>query len=160
MDEAAFPGPPSCSGETICTHFDRDFHYGLAAMLNSLVQAGYKGTVWAGYRGALHQVKLKRMAGRGDLYRVTDQKSGLRSARERFIWRFTSAVQAGPAGEPRPRVRVHLVFRFGYLPAPQVVLLVNWRLIAVCQDILHHVLPEHDPLRQEWAEIAAGMGLG
>lgn len=54
MAEAAFPGPPSCSGETICTLFDGDFHYGLAAMLNSLVQAGYKGTVWAGYRGALH----------------------------------------------------------------------------------------------------------
>jgi len=42
--------PPS---ESICTLFEGDYHMGLAALTNSLVHAGYKGTVWVGYRGAL-----------------------------------------------------------------------------------------------------------
>src|SRR5271155_5094700 len=49
MSFYAIPQPDF--GETICTLFDGDFHFGLAAMVNSLVRGGYKGTVWAGYRG-------------------------------------------------------------------------------------------------------------
>jgi hypothetical protein len=38
---------------TICTVFERDFHIGLAALINSLYGNGFRGTVWAGYRGSL-----------------------------------------------------------------------------------------------------------
>jgi hypothetical protein len=51
MSELAIP--QSARGETICTLFDGDFHFGFAALVNSLARGGYKGTVWAGYRGAL-----------------------------------------------------------------------------------------------------------
>jgi len=37
----------------ICTLFEGEFHLGLATLINSLYANGYRGVVWAGYRGSL-----------------------------------------------------------------------------------------------------------
>ncbi|SEA98542.1 hypothetical protein [Variovorax sp. YR216] len=38
---------------SLCTLFEKNYHYGVAALTNSLIAAGYQGDLWVGYRGEL-----------------------------------------------------------------------------------------------------------
>jgi hypothetical protein len=150
----------------ICTLFEGDFHLGLAAFLNSLVHAGYSGTVWAGYRGALPPWlnQLKPANAEGSEYLVTD--------RVRIVFlpltaeihltnykpQFMLDLLAGPASD------CEYLWYFD----PDICLRSSWPFfanwqrygIALCQEIVNNNLPANSPLRREWSEIASSIGLG
>lgn len=41
------------NSSVICTLFENDYHKGLAALSNSLIEKGFEGTIYAGYKGSL-----------------------------------------------------------------------------------------------------------
>ena len=150
----------------ICTLFEGDYHFGLAAFVNSLVRAGYAGTVWAGYRGALPPWlnQLKRLDGPGEEYRVTSQV--------RLV--FVPVVTYFHFANYKPQFMLDLFAgptrNCGYLWYfdPDIFLRCSWSHytkwqrhgIALCEEIVYYHLSENDPLRFQWIEIGTEMGLG
>ncbi|MFZ1941251.1 MAG: hypothetical protein WBE56_01185 [Terracidiphilus sp.] len=164
MPEGLEPGVSQRQCAGVCTLFEGDFHLGLAAFLNSLVRAGYSGTVWAGYRGALPPWtgQLERSDAGEQEFRVTGQIRLVFLPVETEIHltnykpKFMLDLLAGPA------CGCEYLWYFD----PDIFLRARWAFfdnwqrygIALCQEIVDNNLPADSPLRHEWAEIASSIG--
>jgi hypothetical protein len=158
--------PRSSAGETICTLFDGDFHFGFAALINSLYRGGYTGTVWAGYRGSLPPwlSQLSRLDTSDQQYLVGDKIRIVFVPIERKIHlalykpTFMLDLFANQASD------CEYIWFFD----SDIFLRGSWSFfqhwqtcgVAVCQDVNYRTLPEFDPLRHLWMDIATRMGLG
>ena len=165
MREVVTPNQPPACAESICTLFEGDYHFGLAAFINSLVRAGYSGTVWIGYRGALppwiHQ--LKRLDPQGREYMVADQVRLVFLLLKTTI-HFTSYKPQFMLDllQDQARECSHLWYF-----DPDIFLRCTWSYfsnwqrygVALCQEIVMNAFPESSPLRHKWMEVAAGIGL-
>lgn len=155
--------PPNTA---ICTLFEGDYHFGVAALINSLVRGGYKGTFWAGYRGTLPPWldQLQCIDAERNLYLVANQvRLGFLSVETKL--HFTNY---------KPQFMLNLLADqaassdYLWYFDPDIYLLCGWPFfakwqrygIALCEDLLYFTLPANNLLRQQWAEIAEGMGLG
>lgn len=131
----------------ICTLFEGHFHYGLGALANSLHAAGFRGTLWAGYRG-----KLPPWA-QGPRHEVT---AG-------FDIRFLPLETDRHLTNYKPEFMLELWEKQAreaealfYLD-PDMVLKCGWDFfeewvrggVALCEDINSPVNPTH-PLRAQW----------
>ncbi len=163
MGESGFSSLVNDSG--ICTLFEGDYHRGLAAFLNSLVRSGYKGIVWAGYRGDLPPWvdQLERVRGQElDKFQVTDQVGlvflkldttvHLTNYKPGFMLRLLSGEAQG--------------CKYLWYFDPDVFVLANWAFfekwqtcgVALCQEIVDNIFPADAPLRQEWVRLATDAG--
>ena len=149
----------------ICTLFEGDYHFGLAVFVNSLVQSGYRGTVWAGYRGPLPPWlnQLSQVDAQRNEYVVAD------CVRMVFVplkvdWHFTNFkpqfmldLLAGPARKSQ----------YLWYFDPDIFLRCNWSFftkwqrygIALCEEIVNYNLRENSPIRMQWMDVGAAMGL-
>lgn len=150
----------------VCTLFEGDYHFGLAALANSLVRAGFAGTIWAGYRGPLPPWldQLRRENGEGEKYLVSDQ------VRLAFIpletdWHFTNY---------KPQFMLNLLdgearsSKYLWYFDPDIFLRCKWSYfegwqnhgIALCEEIVNYNLAENSVLRLQWVESGIQMKLG
>ncbi|MDR3792620.1 MAG: hypothetical protein P4L03_04480 [Terracidiphilus sp.] len=156
--------PPSVNA-AICTLFEGRHHYGLAAFLNSLVRCGFRGTVWAGYRGALPPWigQLQSLPDGEDHYRASEAVDVVFLPLTTEIHltnykpEFMLDLLAGPAS------RCEYLWYFDpdiWLRSPWSFF-VGWQRhgIALCQEITNNILPHDSPLRHQWMEIAGTIGL-
>jgi hypothetical protein len=153
------------NGAAICTLFEGDYHLGLAAFVNSLVRAGYKGTIWAGYRGALPPwiSQLERVqSDRMDEFQAADE------VRIVFL-KLTTGIHLT---NYKPEFMLNLLenecqgCKYLWYFDPDIFLMASWNYfrtwqghgIALCQEVVDNILPSDAPLRKEWMKLAAGIG--
>jgi hypothetical protein len=146
----------------ICTLFEGNYHHGVAALVNSLYQNGFRGTVYAGYRGSL-PAWVGSKTGAEDYAEVA-------LGREVFL-RFLPLAAKGHLTNYKPDFMLNLwdahapdadaLFYFD----PDIIVHCPWRFfdewaqagVAVCADVNSQMSPTH-PLRHAWARYYATYG--
>jgi hypothetical protein len=142
---------------TVCTLFEGHYHYGVAALVNSLHAHGFRGTVWAGYRGALPPWA------RGESTLPVSDGLTLRFIPLGTPLHFTNykAAFALEVLEQHDRA-AEAVFYFD----PDVFIAGRWGFyedwvecgVALCEDV-NSPMPETHPIRGAWRRFGAQHGL-
>lgn len=146
----------------VCTLFEGHFHLGLAAFVNSLHAQGYRGSVWAGYRGRLPPWACDAVES-DDVYRF-EAAAGLTIhfvpvETERHLTNFKPDFLIGARQRFFPDAEK--VFYFD----PDLVLTCAWPFfenwascgVALCEDV-NSPMPSTHPLRAMWSRFYAPSG--
>ena len=148
----------------ICTLFEGNYHYGLAALVNSLHAHEFRGHIYAGYRGELPPwaAPKVRQNGVGTRFDVADNctmhflpldtKQHLNNYKAHFVLELMR----------RHCPHEDAFFFFD----PDIVVRARWPFfeewssagIALCEDV-NHYLPRNHPIRLAWKRYAAERGL-
>lgn len=152
----------------VCTLFEGSYHYGTAALINSLHRAGFRGDVYAGHRGALppwarhakpvavppwragHALQL------GDDTRIIFLALDTDHHLTNYKPEFMLALLDGPARGADAL----------YYLDPDICVVQPWRFleewvscgVALCEDV-NSPLPELHPRRVGWRRYYARHGL-
>ncbi len=147
----------------ICTLFEGDYHYGLGALVNSAYQCGYRGTVWAGYRGQLPPwAQQAQKHGPYSELKVDDAIS----------IRFVPLEAEVHFTNYKPRFMLDVLSTFApdidalFYFDPDITLKAGWAFfeewvrcgVALCEDLNSPWNPTH-PLRLRWKEFFAPHGV-
>ena len=151
----------------ICTLFEKDYHHGVAALVNSLVRNGFAGRVYAGYRGPLPDWakaaqpevvgawpgarSLDVAAGCSLVFLPLDTPAHFTNIKPDFMLQLLAGVPA-----------IDYLF---YLD-PDICLVQKWRYladwatcgVALCEDV-NSPLGEHDPRRIGWRRYFGERGI-
>jgi hypothetical protein len=154
----------SSQGQTaICTLWEKDFHKGTGALVNSLVRSGFQGKVWAGYRGPLPPWAADARAISPDIHSVAAGpnvevllvrlETSMHFAQYKALWMLDVLNRLDPYAGAL------------YYFDPDVMLLASWSFfeqwltygIAACEDGSYPLNPTH-PLVRGWQAYAATLG--
>jgi hypothetical protein len=146
-----------------CTLFEGDYHYGVGALINSLVRAGFRGDVFVGYCGNLPAWAQS-----------TALENGCQSFRvgEAATVKFLEVVAPGHMGNYKPGFITELLERWCpeadslFYFDPDIVVRARWDFfqnwveggLAVCEDAYPR-MPASHPIRRAWQKQFAGLKL-
>ncbi|HLP08125.1 MAG TPA: hypothetical protein VK178_08155 [Opitutaceae bacterium] len=145
----------------VTTLFEGDYHYGVAALANSLARNGYTGRLWTAYRGALPTWADVAPAADGTRHIAAGSVEIVLFPHPTDIhfthykpWWMQEVLDTHEPG-------ADAVFYFD----PDIVVCSRWSYyeewagygIALCEDNHYHVGPHH-PLRHAWAKFARERG--
>jgi len=147
----------------VCTLFEGDYHYGVGALVNSLYHHGFRGTIWAGYRGELppwasplqnaqHGKNFQVAPGCNIRFTPVDTSIFFANYKPHFIldlWK-------------EGRVMLDKIFYFD----PDIVIKCRWSFfeewadcgVALCLDSAYPHMPSTHPLREGWVSFAGRHG--
>jgi hypothetical protein len=147
---------PTQMNAAICTLFEGDYHYGVGALVNSLYHHGYRGIIYAGYRGALPPWAKGAEPGDGGYDFTFAPAAHLRFIPLNVDIHFTNY---------KPSFMLELWRK--YCPQatalfyfdPDIVINCRWSFfeewvqggVAVCEDI-NWRMPNNHPKRNKWRD--------
>ena len=145
----------------VTTLFEGDYHFGVAALANSLARNGYSGRLWTAYRGALPAGAnvapaadgTRRIAAGSVEIVLFPHPTDIHFTHYKPWWMQEVLDTHEPGAEA--------VFYFD----PDIVVCSRWSYyeewagygVALCEDNHYHVGPHH-PLRHAWAAFARARG--
>ena len=149
----------------ICTLFEGNYHHGVAALCNSLYTNGYRGNVYAGYRGALppwasHATSV-------EIPGYDHQSVKVFSATEDLKIYFIELKINTHLAHHKPDFMLKLLqgpadfFDGIFYFDPDIVIKCKWILFqkwvqngaAIVQEINGNIMPPNHPTRFLWAEV-------
>lgn len=144
----------------ICTLFEGDYHFGVGALVNSLYLSGYRGCVWAGYRGALPPW-------------ASVDSSGYMQVAEGISIRFIQLDTKWHLTNYKPTFMRELWEKEGatwtslFYFDPDIVVKAKWDEfvfwaeagVAVVEDVMNGKVGPTHPLRARWRKFADQMHL-
>lgn len=147
--------------QVVCTLFEGHYHLGLAVLLNSMINAGFKGLVWAGYRGDLPPWVTQLSAVGEDQFELPNGA----------LLKFEKLDASVHFTNYKPDVMLKLIRegvarRSIWYIDPDITVRCGWDFfeqwashgIAVCTEKINGLMPERHPLRCLWVEIAERAG--
>lgn len=144
---------------TICSLFEKDFHYGLGSLINSLVASGFCGVFWAGYRGKLPP------------WAITERKSFFEEMRiqEKILVRFVNLETQIHFTHYKP-VFFQRIFSEDPCDAlfyfdPDIIVRAPWKYfetwvehgICLCEDV-NNYMPCNHPIKMFWKAFSKERG--
>ncbi|MGN6616299.1 MAG: hypothetical protein ACTHJ5_03915 [Ilyomonas sp.] len=147
----------------ICTLFEKHYHYGVASLINSLYQNGFKGSIYVGYRGSLPPWTA---GAKKNEFTEWKDASSYKVAEDLYVHfmplntdyhltnykpSFMLQLLEGPAKDAKGIVYFD----------PDIVVKCNWLFfenwishgVALVHEDVHNDKPATHPIRMEWTKI-------
>jgi hypothetical protein len=153
---------PPANDQVICTLYEGDFHFGVAALINSIVKGGFRGLFWVGNRGELPAWTAKLTRREDGLFEVGDALLG-----------FEAIESSRHFGQFKPEfmsrtIEKGIAKKHIWYFDPDITVRCEWSFferwvrhgVCICQEITMGTMPSNHPIRCEWMELARNAGWG
>lgn len=147
----------------ICTLFEGHYHYGVGALANSLHKHGFRGTIFAGYRGELPPWALPiANCEHWSEYKITGD-CVIRFVELKTQWHLTNYKAHFLLELFAANPELDRIFYFD----PDIVIKCPWEFfeewvepgVALVEEIATNGMPYNHPLRLKWVAIADRLGI-